>query len=93
MGQNAISSADASIAIGQRAIASGSLEAANAYIESVFTPGSFHYAEYLQKNFPNIFGKYDASQTEYQRMDKVDPILFEKYKWWFQKSNIGSYEK
>ena len=93
VGQNAISSADASIAIGQRAIASGSLEAANAYIESVFTPGSFHYAEYLQKNFPNIFGKYDASQTEYQRMDKVDPILFEKYKWWFQKSNIGSYEK
>lgn len=93
VGQNAISSADASIAIGQQAIASGSLEAANAYTKALFTPGSFHYAEYLQKNFPNVFGKYDASQTEYQRMDTVDPILFEKYKWWFQKSNIDSYEK
>ena len=93
VGQNAVSSANSSIAIGQQAIASSSLDAANAFIESASTPGSFHYAEYLQKNFPNIFGKYDASQNEYQRMDKVDPILFEKYKWWFQKSNIGSYEK
>lgn len=93
VGQNSISSTDSSIAIGQQAIASGSLEAANAYIKSVSTPGSFHYAEYLQKKYPDVFGKYDSSQTEDQRMDTVDPILFEKYKWWFQKSNIDSYEK
>ncbi|KGQ48218.1 hypothetical protein JL12_09610 [Gallibacterium anatis 10672-6] len=93
VGQKAVSSADSSIAIGQQAIASGSLEAANAFIKSASTPGSFHYAEYLQKTYPNVFGKYDASQTEYQRMDTVDPILFEKYKWWFQKSGIDSYEK
>ncbi len=93
IGQNSISSADSSIAIGQQAISSGSLDAAQAYIKSVSTPGSFHYAEYLQKTFPNVFGSYDSTQTEYQRMDKVDPILFDKYKWWFDKQGIESYDK
>lgn len=92
MGQRAISSADSSVAIGQMAI-SGSLEATQAYIKALDEPGSFHYAEYLQKKYPNKFGQYDASQTEYQRMDKVDPILFKEYEWWFKKQGIESYDK
>lgn len=92
VGQNAISSANSSIAIGQQAIA-GSLKASEAYVKALYEPGSFHYAEYLQKNYPNVFGQYDASQNEYQRMDKVNPILFNEYEWWFKKQGIESLDK
>ena len=93
MGLDSVAMGELSIALGSRAVAANSLEAATAFADSLYTPGSFHYAEYLQKHFPNKFGAYDASQTEYQRMDKVDPILFNEYKWWFDSVGIASYEK
>ena len=93
MGIDSVAMGELSIALGSRAVAANSLEAATAFADSLYTPGSFHYAEYLQKHFPNKFGAYDASQTEYQRMDKVDPILFNEYKWWFDSVGIASYEK
>lgn len=93
MGLDSVAMGELSIALGSRAVAANSLEAAMAFADSLYTPGSFHYAEYLQKHFPNKFGAYDASQTEYQRMDKVDPILFNEYKWWFDSVGIASYEK
>ena len=93
MGLDSVAMGELSIALGSRAVAVNSLEAATAFADSLYTPGSFHYAEYLQKHFPNKFGAYDASQTEYQRMDKVDPILFNEYKWWFNSVGIASYEK
>ncbi|AEC16737.1 conserved hypothetical protein, YadA-like C-terminal region protein [Gallibacterium anatis UMN179] len=93
MGLDSVAMGELSIALGSRAVAANSLEAATAFADSLYTPGSFHYAEYLQKHFPKKFGAYDASQTEYQRMDKVDPILFNEYKWWFDSVGIASYEK
>ena len=93
MGLDSVAMGELSIALGSRAVAANSLEAATAFADSLYTPGSFHYAEYLQKHFPNKFDAYDASQTEYQRMDKVDPILFNEYKWWFDSVGIASYEK
>lgn len=91
MGVSSIATGTSSIAVGSNAIA-GKISAED-YTTYFSKPGSWHYAEYLQKNYAGVFGTYDANQTEEDRMKVVDPILFEQFKSWFDTQGISSYEK